>query len=105
MSQIRAILDRLQARQQELAPKSASRALDATFGRRRSSLSPYMPGEGHQCPSCGHRGILVGRSTAECGRCGTPMPLIDEAPTPHSDRVGPPRMTPIGAIIDWVTDL
>lgn len=30
---------------------------------------------GTACPGCGHGAWLVGRASAECGRCGTALPL------------------------------
>ena len=35
----------------------------------------YYEGEVNICPSCGHKAFTVGRATAECAKCGRPMPL------------------------------
>ncbi len=34
---------------------------------------------GIACPGCQHRAFLVGRSSAECARCGTALPLAHGA--------------------------
>lgn len=31
--------------------------------------------DGMDCPGCGHGGFIIGRQSAECGRCGTALPL------------------------------
>ena len=40
----------------------------------------YQPAyaAGGACPGCGHRAWHVGRRSAECGRCGTALPLAPE---------------------------
>jgi hypothetical protein len=35
----------------------------------------YRKGETNYCPGCGRTHWYVGRATAECGFCGTPLPL------------------------------
>lgn len=35
--------------------------------------------EGRDCPGCWGRSWLIGRSTAECARCGAALPLADQA--------------------------
>jgi len=35
----------------------------------------YHEGESNRCPQCGNKSWHVGRTTAECGRCGHPLPL------------------------------
>ena len=42
----------------------------------------YYAGETNHCPGCGGTHWQVGRSTAECARCGTAMQLarINEQP-------------------------
>lgn len=39
----------------------------------------YRTGESNRCPGCGRQQWYVGRATAECGFCGTAVPLA-EAP-------------------------
>lgn len=39
----------------------------------------YRPGEPNHCPGCGGQNWLVGRSSAECARCATALPLISPA--------------------------
>ncbi|HEU4958988.1 MAG TPA: hypothetical protein VFT56_01155 [Sphingomonas sp.] len=42
----------------------------------------YLPvyRTGTACPGCGYRAFLVGRASAECGRCGTALPLAPADP-------------------------
>ena len=37
----------------------------------------YHPGEVNRCPGCGRTHWYVGRLSAECGFCGTAVPLAD----------------------------
>ena len=37
----------------------------------------YREGEANRCPGCGRSHWYVGRLTAECGFCGTALPLAD----------------------------
>ena len=37
----------------------------------------YHPGETNRCPGCGHSHWYVGRLSAECGLCGTALPILD----------------------------
>ena len=37
----------------------------------------YHPGEANRCPACGRSHWYVGRLSAECGFCGTALPLAD----------------------------
>jgi hypothetical protein len=37
----------------------------------------YRAGESNRCPGCGRSHWHVGRLSAECGFCGTALPLID----------------------------
>ena len=37
----------------------------------------YREGEVNHCPGCGRSHWYVGRLSAECGFCGTAMPLAD----------------------------
>lgn len=37
--------------------------------------SAYYPGLANRCPLCGHTAFNVGRITAECGACGSPLPI------------------------------
>ena len=39
----------------------------------RGYVISYQPGMA--CPGCGHRGFVIGRQSAECGRCATALPL------------------------------
>lgn len=42
---------------------------------RRGLAVLYRPGEPNHCPGCGGRNWLVGRHSAECGRCAMALPL------------------------------
>lgn len=37
----------------------------------------YRPGEANRCPGCGRSHWHVGRVSAECGFCGTALPLVE----------------------------
>lgn len=39
----------------------------------------YHKGESNHCPGCGGTHWLVGRSSAECARCDTALPLAEVA--------------------------
>lgn len=57
------------------------------FERATPSFAATLPHRGHHivyranasnhCPGCGHSNWYVGRISAECGFCGTAMPLAD----------------------------
>ena len=44
---------------------------------RRGYMVTYRPEEVNYCPGCGRSHWYVGRLTAECGFCGTAIPLSD----------------------------
>ncbi len=50
----------------------------------------YREHETNHCPGCGRTHWLIGRLTAECGFCGTALPLestlTQSAPTKPTDR-------------------
>jgi hypothetical protein len=55
----------------------------------RGYLVLFRPDEPNHCPGCGHSQWFVGRVSAECGICGTALPLAaDSQQTPVS---GAPR--------------
>lgn len=88
-STVRSILDRLQSAEP-----------------RRAMIAPHIVGEDQRCPNCGHSAWLIGRSTAECGACGLPLALVEEPRlTPKHATEGPARITPVGALIDWVVKI
>jgi CDGSH-type Zn-finger protein len=39
----------------------------------------YHKGESNHCPGCGGTHWLVGRTSAECARCDTALPLAEQA--------------------------
>jgi len=41
----------------------------------------YREREVNRCPSCGRSHWYVGRLTAECGFCGTALPLVEKLST------------------------
>ncbi|AOW22744.1 hypothetical protein AVM11_03360 [Sphingomonas melonis TY] len=55
-----------------IAPRRDYRAAQADRGYQPSYVA------GTACPGCGHRAWLLGRRAAECGRCGTALPLAPE---------------------------
>lgn len=42
---------------------------------RRGYVITYRPGQPNFCPGCGHSHWHVGRSTVECARCETALPI------------------------------
>lgn len=42
----------------------------------RGAVTLFYPGEPNHCPRCHGTAWHVGRITAECARCGTPLPLF-----------------------------
>jgi uncharacterized protein (DUF983 family) len=44
---------------------------------RRGYHVAYREGEANRCPGCGRSHWYVGRLSAECGFCGTALPLTD----------------------------
>jgi len=46
---------------------------------RRGYHVAYREGEANRCPGCGRSHWYVGRLSAECGFCGTALPLTDSA--------------------------
>jgi len=44
---------------------------------RRGYMVNYRPDEVNYCPGCGRSHWYVGRLSAECGFCGTAVPLTD----------------------------
>ncbi|PHP19539.1 hypothetical protein CG471_11815 [Sphingobium sp. IP1] len=51
----------------------------AAFAAGRGHVVLYRPGQPNHCPGCGASQWLVGRATAECGRCATAIPIISPA--------------------------
>jgi len=37
----------------------------------------YWPHQVNHCPGCGRSHWIIGRQLAECGFCGTALPLVD----------------------------
>ncbi len=102
VASVRCIVDRLHA----ASARSASPAIDASLSGRRGIIPAVMPGHVAECPNCGHHGWHVGRVTAECAACHLPLPIAaDRQPMPPFAGDGPARMTPIGAMIDWIVNL
>ena len=50
----------------------------------RGYLVLFRPDEPNHCPGCGHSQWFVGRMSAECGICGTALPLADSQQSPRS---------------------
>jgi hypothetical protein len=46
----------------------------------------YRPDHINHCPGCGRSHWYVGRITAECGFCGTAIPLQDAVVSPPKPR-------------------
>lgn len=44
---------------------------------KRGYLVAYRPNEANHCPGCGRSHWYVGRLSAECGFCGTALPLAE----------------------------
>jgi len=42
----------------------------------------FRPDQSNHCPGCGHSQWFVGRMSAECGICGTALPLADAQQSP-----------------------
>src|SRR5436190_15452746 len=65
----------------ERAPASFASAL-----AQRGHHIVYRANASNHCPGCGHSNWFIGRVSAECGFCGTAVPLAearhDEATTP-----------------------
>lgn len=53
--------------------RSARPAAMALAGR--LAIPAYVPGRVNRCVQCHHEAFHVGRLTAECGRCGLPLPV------------------------------
>jgi ribosomal protein S27E len=49
-----------------------ARRMGMSFARRQAAMT-YYPGV--RCPGCAAENWEIGRTTAECARCGTPMQL------------------------------
>lgn len=45
--------------------------------RQRGYVIVYRPHETNHCPGCARSNWYVGRTLAECGFCGTAVPLAD----------------------------
>ncbi len=50
----------------------------------RGYLVLFHPDETNHCPGCGHSQWYIGRISAECGICGTALPLADSQQSPVS---------------------
>src|SRR6476659_36784 len=48
----------------------------------------YRANETNHCPGCGRSHWLIGRSTAECGFCGTAVPLAEQRLFPRMSAKG-----------------
>jgi hypothetical protein len=59
---------------QLLGQKSPVLSLDPT---RRGYHVAYREGEVNHCPGCGRSHWYIGRLSAECGFCGTALPLTE----------------------------
>ena len=61
----------------------------------------FRPGEENSCPDCGAAHWLVGRRMAECGACGSALPLaqvkLHGAGTLHTSKSWRPRRMPRAA--------
>lgn len=53
----------------------ASPAIAASLAGSRGYVPSFRPGLANHCPACGHGGFHVGRITAECGNCSSPLPI------------------------------
>lgn len=88
----------------------ASRDFDLDLGARGHHVV-YRANESNRCPGCGRAQWFVGRMTAECGFCGTAVPLAeakwsgggsadDKAPA-NGDLRTALRSMPVGDAVDW----
>lgn len=48
----------------------------------RGFMPLYRTGDVNHCPGCGGKSWHIGRMSAECGACGTAIPLADVASQP-----------------------
>src|SRR5689334_24264061 len=66
------------------------RALDSFAAglARRGHHIVYRANEANHCPGCGRSNWFIGRVSAECGFCGTAVPLAEAR---HDDAATPPR--------------
>lgn len=72
----------------------AAPSFAATLGQRGHHIV-YRANESNHCPGCGRSQWYIGRVSAECGFCGTAVPLAE---TGRSDGVPAPRArTPIAS--------
>ena len=75
-----------------LVYERASASFAASLGQRGHHIVYRANAENH-CPGCGRSHWYIGRISAECGFCGTAVPLAearhDEAPAaaPHRDKI------------------
>lgn len=57
--------------------------MNAPVKVRRPAPMVYREGEANRCPQCAGAAWIVGRASAQCARCGHPLPLA------HGTRVYP----------------
>ena len=55
----------------------------AALNAARGYVILYRRHSGAACPSCGASNWIVGRSTAECARCHTALPLMEPVNAEH----------------------
>lgn len=58
-------------------PRPVSLAIAASLAGSRGYVPSFRAGLANHCPACGHGAFHVGRVTAECGACLTPLPIAD----------------------------
>lgn len=66
------------------APIATPRAHDGPHVQRGYVIT-YRPGHVNFCPGCGHSHWHVGRSTVECARCDTALPIAADARRSRDD--------------------
>jgi hypothetical protein len=49
----------------------------AVYGRAVAVQPVFIAGRANTCPGCHAQGWNVGRRTAECAACGTPLPIVN----------------------------
>lgn len=74
----------------ERAPASFAAAL-----AQRGHHIVYRANASNHCPGCGHSNWFIGRVSAECGFCGTAVPLAEAR---HDDAATPSRRSPVTSI-------
>ena len=72
------VRERMERRLKARERRGRSAAIDASINGRRGCVPIYVPGAPMRCVACGSGAFHVGRTTAECGRCGMAMPLASD---------------------------